>query len=55
MTTRPDAPSLSDTAVPHPHWRWTAARREAAWGWAFVSPWIVGFIAFTLIPMALAL
>jgi multiple sugar transport system permease protein len=55
MTSRPDAPALPETTVPQRRWRWTAARREAAWGWAFISPWIVGFIAFTLIPMALAL
>lgn len=30
-------------------------RREAVWGWLFVSPWIVGFVAFTLVPMAAAL
>jgi multiple sugar transport system permease protein len=27
------------------------ARREARWGLTFLSPWIVGFLAFTLIPM----
>ncbi len=27
------------------------ARREALWGLAFLSPWIIGFLAFTLIPM----
>lgn len=27
------------------------ARREARWGLLFLSPWIVGFLAFTLIPM----
>jgi len=27
------------------------ARREALWGFAFLSPWIVGFLALTLIPM----
>jgi ABC-type sugar transport system permease subunit len=27
------------------------ARREARWGFIFISPWIVGFLAFTLIPM----
>jgi multiple sugar transport system permease protein len=27
------------------------ARREASWGLLFVSPWILGFLAFTLIPM----
>jgi ABC-type sugar transport system permease subunit len=27
------------------------ARREARWGVIFIAPWIVGFLAFTLIPM----
>lgn len=27
------------------------ARREALFGFAFISPWIVGFLAFTLVPM----
>ena len=29
--------------------------REAVKGYAFISPWIVGFLAFTLIPVALSL
>jgi multiple sugar transport system permease protein len=33
-------------------WRSSSlARREALVGYAFISPWIVGFLAFTLIPM----
>ena len=31
------------------------ARREARWGYIFLSPWIVGFLAFTLIPMVATL
>ena len=31
------------------------ARREAQWGFVFISPWIVGFILFTFVPMAAAL
>lgn len=31
------------------------ARREALWGLAFLSPWILGFLAFTLVPMAATL
>lgn len=31
------------------------ARREARWGLLFLSPWIVGFLAFTLIPMIVSL
>jgi ABC-type sugar transport system permease subunit len=27
------------------------ARREARWGLLFVSPWIIGFLAFTFLPM----
>jgi multiple sugar transport system permease protein len=27
------------------------ARREARWGLIFISPWILGFFAFTLLPM----
>lgn len=27
------------------------ARREARWGLLFVSPWIIGFVAFTFLPM----
>ena len=31
------------------------ARREARWGLLFVSPWIIGFLLFTLIPMVATL
>ncbi|MFL5776680.1 MAG: carbohydrate ABC transporter permease, partial [Chloroflexota bacterium] len=31
------------------------ARREAKWGYVFISPWIVGFLAFTLLPMVASL
>jgi multiple sugar transport system permease protein len=27
-------------------------RREAAWGFVFIAPWIFGFIVFSLLPMA---
>src|SRR4051812_29511737 len=27
------------------------ARREAKWGVIFIAPWIIGFLAFTLLPM----
>ena len=27
------------------------ARREARWGYLFISPWIIGFLLFTLGPM----
>ena len=31
------------------------ARREALWGVLFLSPWLIGFLAFTLIPMVASL
>jgi ABC-type sugar transport system permease subunit len=31
------------------------ARREAKWGLLFIGPWIVGFLAFTLFPIAASL
>ena len=30
------------------------ARREERWGYVFISPWIIGFILFTFLPMAAA-
>jgi ABC-type sugar transport system permease subunit len=39
-------PSLGRTAL---------ARTEARWGFTFIAPWIIGFLAFTLIPMAASL
>jgi len=31
------------------------SQREAMWGWIFLSPWIVGVLAFTAIPMLASL
>lgn len=31
------------------------ARREALWGYAFLSPWILGFLGFVLAPMVVTL
>ncbi|MEM7738856.1 MAG: sugar ABC transporter permease, partial [Deinococcota bacterium] len=27
------------------------AREQQIWGWIFLSPWIIGFLAFTVIPL----
>jgi multiple sugar transport system permease protein len=35
--------------------RMTASRREALWGFVFVSPWIVGFLLFTVGPLIASL
>jgi multiple sugar transport system permease protein len=34
---------------------WTLPRREAAWAYIFISPWIIGFLVFTLGPMLASL
>lgn len=31
------------------------ARREALWGYLFISPWLIGFLVFTLAPMVASL
>ncbi|MCD0442996.1 sugar ABC transporter permease [Glycomyces sp. A-F 0318] len=31
------------------------ARREARWGYAFISPWIIGFVLFWAVPIAASL
>lgn len=31
--------------------RTSLARREAMWGWLFISPWLIGFLFLTLAPM----
>jgi multiple sugar transport system permease protein len=35
--------------------RLSTAQRETMWGLIFLSPWIIGFLAFTLIPMGTSL
>ncbi len=35
--------------------RWTLAQRESAWAYAFIAPWILGFLIFTLGPMLASL
>lgn len=49
------AAQISAIAKPTRLKRSALARREAAWGLLFLSPWIVGFLAFTLLPMAASL
>jgi multiple sugar transport system permease protein len=33
----------------------TIEQRQRVWGWVFLSPWIIGFLAFTLFPMLASL
>ncbi len=30
-------------------------REQTLWGWIFLSPWIIGFIAFTLVPLLVSI
>lgn len=30
------------------------SRHETIWGWVFISPWIIGFLAFTALPIGLS-
>ena len=39
--------ALGDAKSP----RTSLARREALWGWLFISPWLIGFLFLTLVPM----
>jgi ABC-type sugar transport system permease subunit len=47
--------SAARVPVPRLRPRLSIERRETLTGYAFISPWIVGFLVFTLIPMVAAL
>jgi multiple sugar transport system permease protein len=55
MATSPRPAAFPATAVRQGRFHRGIARREELWGYAFISPWIVGFLLFTLLPMAAAL
>jgi multiple sugar transport system permease protein len=42
---------LAGTEPPAKASRLTLAQREAAWGYLFISPWILGFLALTVVPV----
>jgi multiple sugar transport system permease protein len=42
---------LANAEPPKEASRITNAQREAAWGFLFISPWIVGFLLLTLVPV----
>jgi ABC-type sugar transport system permease subunit len=46
---------MTAIAVRRPQRRSALVRREARWGVLFIAPWIIGFLAFTLIPMVATL
>lgn len=41
-------------AAPAQRYR-TTAERQRIWGWIFLSPWVIGFLAFTAFPMLASL
>src|SRR5260370_34009522 len=43
-------PSITTTRRPR-----TIQERQRLWGWVFLSPWLFGFLVFTLFPMAASL
>ena len=43
--------SLPRIAVPRRKKLTPLARREARWGLIFISPWLIGFVLFTFLPM----
>jgi len=53
MTTQSAAlPSTSVQAKPRQR---TIEQRQRLWGWIFLSPWIIGFFAFTFFPLVASL
>ncbi|HEX7170995.1 MAG TPA: sugar ABC transporter permease [Candidatus Limnocylindria bacterium] len=42
---------LEDPPISRWESRFTLARREALWGYLFISPWIIGFLLLTLAPV----
>ncbi|HEX7591306.1 MAG TPA: hypothetical protein VF375_05090, partial [Candidatus Limnocylindrales bacterium] len=38
-----------------PRHRVSQTRREAAWGYIFISPWIVGLVLFAAVPILASL
>jgi len=50
MSMQTQSGSAGRPPVVKAHTGFSAARREALWGWAFISPWVIGFLAFTLVP-----
>ena len=61
MAAIPLQPMIRRAALRRRSARWPSlgrsplARREASWGLLFISPWIVGFLAFTFLPMIASL
>ena len=55
MTSTPREAALRGSIVGQGRVGRGIARREELWGYAFISPWVIGFLLFTFLPMAAAL
>src|SRR5262249_4906648 len=47
--------SLTTTLTKEKPGQRTVFQQQRLWGWLFLSPWIFGFLAFTLFPMIASL
>lgn len=55
MAVSQKSPPLTVAASPSIPKKQTLEAKQRLWGWVFLSPWIFGFLAFTLFPMAASL
>jgi multiple sugar transport system permease protein len=56
MSTAQNLPPLAAaTHIAAPKRNRTLQQQQRVWGWVFLSPWIIGFLAFTLFPMIASL
>jgi multiple sugar transport system permease protein len=56
MTTlSPANPSIADEKPKHTTTQQSWHRSQLMWGWLFLSPWIIGFLIFTLMPIVVSL
>jgi multiple sugar transport system permease protein len=55
MASTPREAALPGSLVDQGRIGGSLARSEARWGYLFISPWIVGFLLFTMLPMLAAL
>jgi len=49
------AASLGEAVTARPGKRRTLEQQQQLWGWVFLSPWLIGFMLFTVFPMIASL
>jgi ABC-type sugar transport system permease subunit len=55
MTESTEALASTAPRIGRPRWRLTPSTREAAWGFVFIGPWLIGLVLFTAGPMIASL